>query len=448
MVAKIMKCHKYLIKFYFYFIFLISQAHSFEIIRDTELELFTDDVIDILIVSSDLEIEDLNIYFVKSNQINAFVTAGKNIFINTETIIKADDYREYAAVLAHELAHIIGGHIFNTSIEISNLSERAMPIYLLGLIGMITGATDSGLVGLMVGQASITDGFAYYSRTQEASADQAAVKILCENGINGNFLIDFLNKIEKVEIINSDEVRNYRSTHPLTRNRMVWINSSLKNYKNCEFDADRNMQKRFELLKAKLFGFTHPHTETESVYNASNDVDIYATAVSSYFRGDHSKSISNLKTLIKTNPSNPFYKELIGEIYFANNEHEKAVNYQTAAINQINEPNDLYFMMIGNYLLTLDKEPSYKKAIQYLKKSLRINSKNAYAWYLLSRAYAQNGLIELANYATAERYFLIGERELSYEFAVKALKQVEENSPEWYRTNDLIEILQKEVSKR
>ena len=54
----------------------------------------------------------------------------------------------------------------------------------------------------------------------------------------------------------------------------------------------------------------------------------------------------------------------------------------------------------------------------------------------------------MANYATAERYFLIGERELSYEFAVKALKQIEENSPEWYRTNDLIEILQKEVSKR
>ena len=34
--------------------------------------------------------------------------------------------------------------------------------------------------------------------------------------------------------------------------------------------------------------------------------------------------------------------------------------------------------------------------------------------------------LALANYATAERYFLIGERELSYEFAVKALKHIEE----------------------
>ena len=54
--------------------------------------------------------------------------------------------------------------------------------------------------------------------------------------------------------------------------------------------------------------------------------------------------------------------------------------------------------------------------------------------------------ISFANYATAERYFLIGERSLSYDFALKAIKGIEENSPEWYRAYDLIEILKKEVS--
>ena len=138
MVAEIMRCCIFLRNLLILFYFLFSQAHAFEIIRDTELEQFTDDVLSILLKANDLEVEELNIYFVNSNQINAFVTGGKNIFINTETIIKADDYREYASVLAHELAHIIGGHIFNTSIEISNLSDKAMPIYLLGIIGLIT----------------------------------------------------------------------------------------------------------------------------------------------------------------------------------------------------------------------------------------------------------------------------------------------------------------------
>ena len=37
---------------------------------------------------------------------------------------------------------------------------------------------------------------------------------------------------------------------------------------------------------------------------------------------------------------------------------------------------------------------------------------------------------------------------LSYEFAIKASKNIEEYSPEWYRSSDLIEILKKEVSNK
>ena len=54
--------------------------------------------------------------------------------------------------------------------------------------------------------------------------------------------------------------------------------------------------------------------------------------------------------------------------------------------------------------------------------------------------------ISLANYATAERYFLIGKKTLSYNFASRALNGIENNTPEWFRTYDLIEILKKEVS--
>ena len=443
-----MRCRKFFIKFFFIFYFLFSQSNAFEIIRDTELEQFTDEIISLLLKSSNLESEEFKIYFVKSDQINAFVTGGQNIFINTELILAANDYREYAAVLAHELAHILGGHIFNTSIEISNLSDKALPIYLLGIIGMITGATDAGIAGVMVGQASVSDNFSYYSRTQEASADQAAVKILCDNGIDGKYLIEFLKKIENVNESYALDENNYKSTHPLVQNRIGWIDSSLENYNDCNYDTDKIFQQKFELLKAKLHGFTHPNYETEAIYNSTKDVDLYATAVSNYFQGNHTKSIENMKRLINKYPSNPFYNELLGEIYFANNDYKSATFYHEAAINNINKVNDLYYMMMGNYLLNFEETNKSKEAILNLKKSLLINSENAYAWYLLSRAYAQTGSITLAHYATAERYFLIGERELSYEFAVKAMKHIEKNSPEWYRTNDLIEILQKEVSKR
>ena len=45
-----------------------------------------------------------------------------------------------------------------------------------------------------------------------------------------------------------------------------------------------------------------------------------------------------------------------------------------------------------------------------MKKSIQLNPYNAHSWYLLARAHADIGQIPLANYATAERYFLLGEK--------------------------------------
>ena len=428
-----------------FFFILGGPLKALEVIRDTELENFTNDIINILLIDSNVESEDINVYFINSNQVNAFVTGGTNIFINTELIIQAKDYREYAGVVAHELAHILGGHVFRTSEEISNISGKAMPIYLLGIIGLITGAADAGFAGVMVGQAAVTDTFTYHSRTQEAAADQKAVSIMCSSMIDASYLASFLESLDVSTPNMETQAKDYRSTHPLPQNRINWIELALKNNENCKFEKDEVLENRFDLLKAKLFGFTHTYDETRAIYNSNTNKDLYANAVSSYLNGNHSQSTRNLKKLIEKNDENPFFKELIGEIFFANQEYDEAIYFQRSAINNLRSDNDLYLMMLGNYLLSTQKEEEVNESIYYLKKSIQINPMNAYSWYLLAKAYAYMDNISFANYATAERYFLIGEKILSYEFALKAIKSIEENTPEWYRSYDLIEILKKEV---
>ena len=81
-------------------LFTAIPVFSLEIIRDTELEQFTDELITSLLNKEDINLDNINVYFIKSDQVNAFVTGGTNIFINTELIIESDDYREYAAVLS------------------------------------------------------------------------------------------------------------------------------------------------------------------------------------------------------------------------------------------------------------------------------------------------------------------------------------------------------------
>ena len=423
-----------------FFCFFIHNSLAFEIIRDEELEKFTKELTVELINNTDINVDDINFYFINNKQINAFVTGGKNIFINTGLITQADDYREYQAVIAHELAHIIGGHIFNTSAELKNLSNKALPVYLLGIIGIFAGSADTAVTSIMLGQASVQDGFTYYSRNQEASADQAAINLMCSNNINASYLSSFLEKLDRKTLDSVSNENYYRSTHPPIDNRKEWINISLKN-KNCEYKNNKRLQENFDLLKSKLMAFTHSKDEVKAIYNGKSTKDLYANAIISYLSGNHSESIEILNKLINQEPDNPYFRELLGEIYFADSDFDNAIKNQIIALELSNEPSDLYFMMIGSYLIALEDQISKNDGIKNLKKSILINPKNTYSWYLLARAYADTGNLPLANYATAERYYLIGERKLALEFAQKSIKSIEKNSPEWYRANDLMSII-------
>ena len=423
-----------------FFCFFIHNSFALEIIRDEELEKFTKELTAELLSNNSLNEEDINFYFINNKEINAFVTGGKNIFVNTGLITQADDYREYQAVIAHELSHIIGGHIFNTSAELKNLSNKALPVYLLGIIGIFAGSADTAISSIMLGQASVQDGFTYYSRNQEASADQAAINLMCSNNINASYLIGFLEKLDRKTLDSVSNENYYRSTHPPIDNRKEWINISLKN-KNCEYENNQFLQENFDLLKSKLIAFTHSRKEVKAIYDGKSDKDLYANAIISYLSGNHAESIEILNKLIDQEPNNPYFRELLGEIYFANSDFDNAIKNQSIALELSNEPSDLYFMMIGSYLIALDDQVSKIEGIKNLKKSIFINPKNTYSWYLLARAYADTNNLPLANYATAERYYLIGERSLALEFAQKSLNSIEKNSPEWYRASDLMSII-------
>ena len=428
-----------------FFCFFIHNSFALEIIRDEELEKFTKELTAELLTDTNLNVEDINFYFINNKEINAFVTGGKNIFVNTGLITQADDYREYQAVIAHELSHIIGGHIFNTSAELRNLSNKALPVYLLGIIGIFAGSADTAITSIMLGQASVQDGFTYYSRNQEASADQAAINLMCSNNIDASYLISFLEKLDRKTLDSVSNENYYRSTHPPIDSRKNWINISLKN-KNCEFENTQFLQEKFNLLKSKLIAFTHSKQEVYAIYNGESNVDLYANAIISYLSGNHSESLVILDRLINQEPNNPYFRELLGEIYFAKADFDNAIKNQSIAIELINEPSDLYFMMIGSYLVALEDQASKYDGIKNLKKSIFKNPKNTYSWYLLARAYADTGNLPLANYATAERYYLIGERGLALEFAQKSINSIEKNSPEWYRANDLMSIISSSIT--
>ena len=129
---------------------------------------------------------------------------------------------------------------------------------------------------------------------------------------------------------------------------------------------------------------------------------------------------------------------LLAEILFTRKDFNGAIDKQKLSLKYFQGESDLLYMLMGNYLKH-DKK-FRDEAIKYIKSSLRINNSNTYSWFLLADLYSEYDLSK-AHYATAERYFLLGDYPMSYKFTLKSLKEIEKNTPEWYRANDLLHII-------
>lgn len=107
----------------------------------------------------------------KSETPNAAVLPGGNIVVFTGLLDEVQSENGLAFVLAHELAHIT---------QRDHLRALGRGIVLFGVSALLTGS-DSGLSELLAPVGKLGD--ATYSRTREAAADAAALRILhCRYG--------------------------------------------------------------------------------------------------------------------------------------------------------------------------------------------------------------------------------------------------------------------------
>ncbi len=116
---------KLLFSFLFIFCVFVTSASAAPIIRDTELETAIRALANPIFKSANLKPEDVNVYIVRNNQLNAYVSGGKNIFIHTGLLSLSKDPNLLAGVIAHETGHIYGGHLLKGEEENKNSVAKA-----------------------------------------------------------------------------------------------------------------------------------------------------------------------------------------------------------------------------------------------------------------------------------------------------------------------------------
>ena len=134
---------------------------------------------------------------------------------------------------------------------------------------------------------------------------------------------------------------------------------------------------------------------------------------------DLDKGIKEIKELINLDRNDPFFPEVLGQMLFENGQIFQSIKQLEISAQLL--PNNPYILLsLARSQIEYGENKENIDAINNLKQVLKIIPKNIAAWKLLSIAEARNNNIGLAQLASAEAYFLLGQYALSIQFAEKA----------------------------
>ena len=204
-----------------------SGASAVVTIRDAETEAFLRGIAHPLFRAAGVDPALVRITLMQSRPINAFVTSGNRMFINTGLIQQAGASGELAGVLAHETGHIAGGHVARLPEEMRNAFIRSIAGLLLGGAAAMGGGRQrrgkAGAAMLLGGQTMAMGELYAFTRAQEQAADQAGDRPISTGSAGPPGAGDLLGRLREQEMLAVGRQDPYFRTHPLSRDRLEFV---------------------------------------------------------------------------------------------------------------------------------------------------------------------------------------------------------------------------------
>jgi predicted Zn-dependent protease len=419
------------------------------VLRDSETELMFKDVSRPLIEAAGLDPANVNVVLLNDPEINAFVAGGQTVYIQSGLIQAADNVNQLQGVIAHELGHVAGGHSIRLGDGVRQATGLTYATMVLGALALLAGAGDAAMGVMMAGQQAAMTQFLAFTRTQEASADAAAVKYLHAAGISGKGMLQFFDKLQHQEyrlaIYSKD---SYDRTHPLSSERIQAIQQAFKSDAAWDKPVDPDLEARFERVKAKLYGFVNPAQAVIKYPESDQSIPAhYARAYAYHMSSYPQKAESEANALLAAMPHDPFFLELKGQILLEGGKPAEAIApLREATERSGNMP--LIAAMLGHALVATDDPSNFAEAKQVLKTAVARDNQDPFAWYQLGVIYAHEGDEGRAALATAERSNLQDEPRLALNSATAAMKSIPVGSPDYLRAQDIAMVSRTELKKQ
>jgi len=202
------------------------------------------------------------------------------------------------------------------------------------------------------------------------------------------------------------------------------------------------------MMQAKIQAFLYTPARTFVKYPAS-DQSIYARyarAVAAFRAPEMTTAVRETQKLIAEQPDNPFFYELLGQIYYENGKAEASIEPNRRAVALA--PNEsLLLIGLARSLLATERAELRIEAEAALRTALRLEPSNAFAWNQLAVVADRNGQVGLARLATAEEAYNLGDMLRAHRFSDLAMRNLVRATPEWRRAFDISTITLPIVTK-
>jgi predicted Zn-dependent protease len=420
-----------------------AQAQRIPMIRDAEIEQLLRDYLNPILRTAGLAKQNVKVVVINDMAFNAFVMDGRHVFVNAGAIANTRTPNELIGVLAHETAHLAGGHLSRLREQLAAAQTQSIIALLAGLGAAIAASQQrggGGNVGAAVlgPQESIRRQVLAYVRAQEDQADHAAVKYLIATGQSTKGMVDLFKRMSDDLIFKVSRADPYQQTHPLAADRVAALETAARASPTWDKKDSADLQLRHDLARAKLAGFLNSGDSVSRRYPTS-DTSLparYARAIASYRHSDLRNAVGQIDALISVQPNNPYFHELKGQALLESGRPTEAVAPLRRAVQLAPQPALIQIMLAQALVATSDKNAN--EAISMLRAALQREPQSPDAYAQLAIAYGKKGDLGQADLASAEAAYLKGDSNTATLLATRAKGRFPIGSPAWVRADDIV----------
>lgn len=228
--------------------FMKSVRKALSVIDDPMLTDYLDGLGNRLVAASTTGAGRYSFFFIENPTINAFAGPDGHIGVFSGLVLASENESELAAVLAHEIAHVIQRHLVRLFEDQKRLS---IPATAALIAATVLGAQVDGDLGAAAAagiQAATLQRQINFTRENEKEADRIGIATLAAAGFDPYAMPSFFERLARASRSHEINAPEYLRTHPVTSSRTADALGRADRYGHKQRPDDL----RFHLVRARL----------------------------------------------------------------------------------------------------------------------------------------------------------------------------------------------------